>query len=140
MAIQPQTKVSVHYTGTLKDGTIFDTSKSREPLSFVIGAQQMIPGFEQAVIEMSVGEKKTVTIPSEQAYGPKRDSYVIEIQKTQLPPGEPKIGAMLIMKTPEQMELPGVITKVNDATVCVDFNHPLAGQDLTFEIELISVG
>jgi peptidylprolyl isomerase len=138
MPLSQGTTVSVHYTGTLADNTTFDSSKGREPLTFTIGKQQMIPGFEQAVISMSVGDKKTITVPCEQAYGQKKESYIIEIQKTQLPPGEPSIGMMLIMKTPEQMELPGVITQVKESTVLVDFNHPLAGKDLTFEIELLS--
>lgn len=136
----PQAKagdtVRVHYTGKLADGTVFDTSIGSEPYEFTQGQGQTISGFEQAVIGMKVGESKTVTIPVDEAYGPRQDDLIVEIGRDRLSPDiEPEIGMQL-------QGGQGVVTiiKVSETTVTVDANHPLAGQDLTFSIELIEIG
>jgi FKBP-type peptidyl-prolyl cis-trans isomerase 2 len=132
--------VQVHYTGKLADGTVFDSSVGREPLEFTLGAGQMIPGFEEAVFGMKVGEKKTVTIPVDEAYGPYRDDLVVEISREKLPSDmTPEVGQQLVMRQPDGREIVVTITKVSDETVTVDANHPLAGKELTFEIELVKI-
>jgi len=132
--------VQVDYTGKLADGTVFDSSIGREPLEFTLGAGQMIPGFEKAVFGMKVGEKKTVTIPAGEAYGPYRDDLVAEISREKLPSDvTPQIGQQLVMRQPDGREITVTITKVSDETITVDANHFLAGKDLTFEIELVKI-
>ena len=132
--------VKVHYTGKLDDGRVFDTSVNREPLEFKIGGGQVIPGFENAVIDMSKGENNTVTIPSDEAYGPHRKELLMEVKKEQLPPDfKPEIGGQLEAKQPNGQVLVVTITEVKEDTVLLDANHPLAGQDLTFEIELVEI-
>ena len=132
--------VEVHYTGTLENGTVFDTSEGREPLEFTLGQGQMIPGFEQAVLGMKVGETKTVTIPADEAYGPHSDDMVQVINReelTNIP--NPEVGQQLYGSQPGGGTITGTITNVTDTTITVDFNHHLAGKDLTFEIELMSI-
>jgi len=132
--------VQVDYTGTLENGTVFDTSEGREPLEFTLGQHQMIPGFEQAVLGMKVGESKTVTIPAEDAYGPYRDDMVQVIDReelTNIP--NPEVGQQLQGSQPGGGTITGTITNVTDTTITVDFNHPLAGKNLTFEIKLVSI-
>ena len=132
--------VRVNYTGKLADGTIFDSSAGREPLEFTVGAGQVIPGFDNAVLGMKVGEKKTVTIPVDEAYGPRRDEQIVEISREKLPSDmTPEVGQQLVMKQSDGREIVVVITKVSDETVTIDANHPLAGKDLTFEIELVKI-
>ncbi len=132
--------VQVNYTGKLADGTIFDSSVGRTPLEFTLGSGQLIPGFEKAVLGMKVGEKKTVTIPANEAYGPYRDNLVMEISRGQLPSGmTPQIGQGLQSTQDDGSILIATITKVTDTTVTIDANHPLAGKDLTFEIELLKI-
>jgi peptidylprolyl isomerase len=132
--------VQVDYTGTLENGTVFDTSEGREPLEFTLGQGQMIPGFEQAVLGMKVGETKTVTIPADEAYGPYHDDMVQVIDReelTNIP--NPEVGQQLYGPGPGGGTITGTITNVTDTTITVDFNHRLAGKDLTFEIELMSI-
>ena len=132
--------VEVHYTGTLENGTVFDTSVGREPLKFTLGAGQMIPGFEQAVLGMKIGELKTVTIPSDEAYGPPSDELILVINREELPMvPDPEVGQQLQVPQPDGGINRGIITNVTDTTVTIDFNHSLAGEDLTFEIELMSI-
>ncbi|MFC2035982.1 peptidylprolyl isomerase [Chloroflexota bacterium] len=132
--------VKVLYTGTLEDGTIFDTSREQEPLKFIIGAGQMIPGFEGAVRGMQVGQTKTVTIPTEEAYGPHRDGLVMEIEWDKLPEDlEAEIGDRLQTHDEEGRPMVVVVTDVSLATITVDTNHPLAGKDLTFAIKLVEI-
>ena len=132
--------VKVHYTGTLEDGTTFDSSKGREPLEFTLGEGRIIPGFEEAVKGLQVGEAKTVTIPSEEAYGPHRNELVLEIQRSQLPEGmEPKAGQALQMQQADGRTSVVIVTDVSETTMTVDANHPLAGKDLTFDIELVEI-
>jgi len=134
--------VQVDYTGTLEDGTVFDTSTSvgREPLEFTLGEGQMIPGFEQAVLGMKVGESKTVTIPADEAYGQYRDDLVVVVNREDLPAGlDPEVGEQLQGPRPDGGTGVCTVTNVTDTTITIDFNHPLAGKDLTFEIELVSI-
>jgi len=132
--------VKVHYTGTLGDGTTFDTSVEREPLEFTLGAGQVIPGFEEAVIGMQVGQSKTVTIPSEEAYGPHSDELIMVVERDQLPEGlDPEVGQQLQTQGADGRTTIVVVTEVSETTITVDANHPLAGKDLTFEIELVEI-
>jgi len=131
--------LQVDYTGKLADGTVFDTSIGREPLEFTLGAGQMIPGFEKAVLGMKVGETKTVTIPSDEAYGPRRDDLVREMPRKELPSGIPaEIGQKLPIVQEGRLSIL-TITKVSDNVVTVDANPTLAGKDLTFEIKLLKI-
>jgi len=132
--------VKVHYTGTLEDGTVFDTSVEREPLEFTLGQGQLIPGFEQAVIGMKIGDLKTINIPADQAYGPYRDDLILVIERDQLPEDlDPEVGQQLQMTQADGEVVRVMISDVSEATATIDANHPLAGKDLTFEIELIEI-
>lgn len=132
--------VKVHYTGKLADGNVFDSSVNREPLEFTIGAGNMIPGFEQAVQGMSVGEKKTAEIPSEQAYGEKREDMIISVPRENVPGDiQPEVGQQLAVQQQEGQQVPVTVTEVTEEKVVLDANHPLAGKDLVFEIELVEV-
>ena len=132
--------VKVHYTGTLEDGTIFDSSVDREPLEFVLGAGTMIPGFEDAVRGMQVDQSKTVTIPTQEAYGAYRDDMVLVIERSQLPEGlNPEVGQKLQMQQPDGGPVVVVVTDVTETTLTLDANHPLAGKDLTFELKLVEI-
>jgi peptidylprolyl isomerase len=134
------TTVSIHYTGTLSDGTTFDSSEGRDPLSFEMGKGQIIPGLEQALDGMSVGESKTVTIPADQAYGPHVPEGVQDVPREMVPDHIPlDLGTQLQVQTPEGQQTQVVVTKVTDETVTLDGNHPLAGKDLTFAVEVVSV-
>lgn len=128
--------VKVHYTGKLEDGTVFDTSNGSEPLEFTLGQGQVISGFEQAVVGMKVGESKTFTIPADQAYGQRRDDLIFEVGRDELSADiDPEVGMQL--QTSQGIV---TITEVSKTTVKIDANHPLAGQDLTFDIELVEIG
>lgn len=132
------TKVKVHYTGKLNDGTVFDTSKEREPLEFTVGEGKVIPGFEEAVRDMESGETKSVTIGSDQAYGDRREDMILDVPKDKFPEDIPTdVGQQLMLRHPEGQEFPAFIVEVKDDTITLDANHPLAGEDLNFEIELI---
>ncbi len=132
--------VKVHYTGTLENGEVFDTSREREPLEFKLGEGQLIPGFEKAVIGMAEGDSTKVDIPSDEAYGEAREDLVIKVPKDQLPEDvEPQIGMQLQVNQPNGQPIPVRITEVGEAELTLDANHPLAGKDLSFDIELINV-
>lgn len=132
--------VKVHYTGRLADGTTFDTSLQREPLEFTLGAGDLIPGFEQAVVGMAPGESRTTTIPSEQAYGPHHAERVMDVERHHLPQDlQPSIGQRLHMTRQDGSELTVVVTAVTEAQVTLDANHPLAGRDLIFDITLVEI-
>ncbi len=133
--------VRVHYRGTLEDGTLFDSSEGREPLEFVVGEGQVIPGFDAAVRGMAVGERRETTIPSEEAYGAIRDDLLMTIPLDRLPAGiEPREGDTLQATTREGQTIPVRVARIEDDGVVLDANHPLAGRDLTFELELVSIG
>lgn len=132
--------VKVHYTGKLDNGQVFDSSKDREPLEFKIGEGKLIPGFENGVIGMKLQESKTIVIPSAEAYGDKKEELMIEVQNQQLPEElKPEVGMELVSKSPDGQEQIVKIAEVKEASIVVDANHPLAGQDLTFEIELVDI-
>jgi len=138
--IEKGQKVKIHYTGTLEDGKQFDSSTGRDPLEFEMGAGMVIPGFESGVADMAVGEKKKINIVAAEAYGEKRDEMVMEFERANLPEDlEPEIGMGLQMQGPQGQAIPVQITAVADETITIDANHPLAGQNLTFELELIEV-
>ncbi|NBC03793.1 MAG: peptidylprolyl isomerase [Bacteroidetes bacterium] len=132
--------VKVHYTGTLENGEVFDTSQEREPLEFQLGQGQLIPGFEKAVIGLSEGDSTKVDIPSDEAYGEVRDDLVINVPKDQLPDDvEPKVGMQLQVNQQNGQPIPVRITEIKDEELILDANHPLAGKNLSFEIELLEV-
>lgn len=131
--------VKVHYKGTLNDGQVFDCSEGREPLEFQVGAGQVIPGFDAAIQQMDVGGTKTITIPSEQAYGEVRPEMVALVPLDQFPEDmEPQVGQTLQLQTP-QGALPVQVINVQEEGVTLDGNHPLAGEDLTFELTVVEV-
>lgn len=133
--------VAVHYTGTLADGTVFDSSRSREPLSFTLGAGQVIPGFEDAVMGLSPGESRTTTIAADQAYGAHQPDLVFDVDRAQLPPDiAPAVGEQYQMRQGDGQVMVVTVQDVGDDHVTFDANHPLAGQDLTFDLELVSIG
>lgn len=132
--------VLIHYTGKLQDGTVFDSSSNREPLQFVIGNGQVIPGFEDAVTGMRVGEKKTADIPCQQAYGERNPSMVIVVDKKHVPPEiDAEVGQRLQVGSPSGELLAVTVIKVDDDNITLDANPPLAGEDLTFDIELVEI-
>lgn len=132
--------VQVHYTGKLEDGTVFDSSRERGPVQFTIGRGQVITGFEQAIIGMNAGEFKTVKIPVGLAYGPRRDEMVVTMNRSQLPQGlEPQLGQRLEITQTDDKVLLVTITSVNESTLTIDANHPLAGKELTFDFELVGI-
>ncbi len=132
--------VQVHYTGKLEDGTVFDSSLEREPLRFTLGQGELIPGFEEAVVGMNPGDRKTETIGADQAYGPYRPEMCIEVDRQQFPPDiEPHVGQRLQMTQPNGGAVPVMVTEVSATQVTLDANHPLAGKDLIFEITLVAI-
>lgn len=132
--------VRIHYTGTLEDGTQFDSSDGRDPLEFALGGGQVIPGFDSAVDGMTVGESKSVTIEPDQAYGQRHEQLVQEVPKSALPEEmEPATGMQLQSQSPDGQVMNLVVTEVQDDSITVDANHPLAGQALTFAIELVEI-
>lgn len=131
-------KIKVHYTGTLDDGTVFDSSEGKEPLEFKIGESQVIAGFENAVKEMSMNQEKTFKIESKDAYGSVNDQLIISVPREKFPP-QIEVGGQLILKGPERQNIPGIVTEVKEDTVTVDLNHPLAGKDLTFKIKIVGI-
>lgn len=131
-------KVKVHYTGTLEDGTVFDSSSKGEPLSFDIGSGQVIEGFDEAVREMTVGEKKSVLIPMDKAYGERKEELVIRAPLDQVPPDlNPEVGMRLEMGGPNGELIRVVVVELTEEHIVLDANPPLAGKDLTFELELV---
>jgi len=132
--------VHIHYTGRLVDGTEFDSSSGRDPLSFEVGAGQIIPGLEKGIVGMSVGEKQTITVPSDEAYGPHRPEGVQEVPKSALPADmDPQVGGMLQAVGGDGQRINLVVTDVGAESITVDANHPLAGKDLIFDIEVMAV-
>jgi peptidylprolyl isomerase len=133
--------VQVNYTGRLANGTVFDSTVGRKPFEFTLDGGQAIPGFDKAVIGMKVGEKKTVTIPMDEAYGPHDDSLVVDVPRSNFRSDtEPKVGQLVPITAPDGQVVALMITAISDnGTVTLDANHPLAGKDLTFDIELVSI-
>lgn len=132
--------VLVHYTGTLSDGTVFDTSEGRAPLEFVIGSGQVIAGFDEAMVGMTVGQSKVVHIPVDKAYGVRNEEMVIVAPIDQVPPGlDPELGTRLEMGGANGELIRVVVTEITDSHITLDANPPLAGEDLTFNIELVEI-
>lgn len=132
--------VKVHYTGKFLDGKVFDSSKERAPLEFKIGDKKVIPGFEHAVIGMQPGELKTVTLSSIEAYGPHLEELVTDVGREHFPEHiTPEIGQQLEIQSEEGLQAIVMITKIAGDTVTLDANHPLAGKDLVFDIELVEI-
>ncbi|WP_214456394.1 FKBP-type peptidyl-prolyl cis-trans isomerase [Flavihumibacter fluvii] len=138
--VQSGDTVRVHYHGRLTDGTTFDSSEGRDPLEFEVGSGMVIAGFDNGVIGMIIGDKRTVQIAVEEAYGPKNPEMVIEFPREQVPEGMSlEKGMRLNLNNSEGQVVPVVITEVLDETVLLDANHPLAGEDLVFDIELVEI-
>ena len=132
--------VRVHYTGTLDDGSVFDSSKEKEPLEFTLGQRQIIPGFEEAVMGMKVGETKSIHITAENAYGLHRDELVVDVPLDQLPQDlNLEVGRKLQMRQTSGQSIVVTVIGISEKEVTLDANHALAGQDLKFEIELIEI-
>ncbi len=133
--------VQVHYTGRLEDGSVFDSSDGRDPLEFQLGSGMVIPGFDQGLTGMSVGEKKTIHIPAEEAYGPVNEEMILQIERSQIPPDLPlELGMQLNMHQDGNGQVvPVKVVEVTDESVTLDANHELAGKDLIFDLELVGV-
>ena len=132
--------VRIHYTGKLDDGTQFDSSEGRDPLEFALGDSQVIPGFENAVEGMAVGDKKSVKIQPEEAYGPRHDQLIQDVPKNQLPEDmTPAVGMQLQTQNESGQVMRFSVTAVDEETITVDGNHPLAGKALNFDIELVEI-
>jgi FKBP-type peptidyl-prolyl cis-trans isomerase 2 len=138
--VKENNTVKVHYTGKLSDGQVFDSSEGKEPLEFTLGQGRLIPGFEKGLIDMKLNEKKTITIVSEEAYGPVREDLIQEVPKTELPQEiTPEVGMGLVSKSPDGQEMNLQVVEVRDASIVLDGNHPLAGKDLTFDLEVVEI-
>lgn len=133
--------VKVHYHGKLTNGETFDTSEGRAPLEFTVGSGQVIKGFDDALMDMKVGEKKTVQIPVNDAYGERREDMIVEYPRQEFPEDmNPEVGMQLNMSDAQGNNFPVVITEIQEELVILDANHPLAGQDLIFDLEVVSIG
>ncbi|HEY2720668.1 MAG TPA: peptidylprolyl isomerase [Chitinophagaceae bacterium] len=133
-------KVKVHYHGKLSNGETFDTSSGREPLEFEVGSGSVIQGFDEGVKGMLIGEKKTISIPVEEAYGPRSDDMLIEFPKDRFPQDmQIEEGMQLMMGNGSGQNIPVIVTDIKEDSVILDANHPLAGEDLVFDIELIEI-
>jgi peptidylprolyl isomerase len=133
-------KVRVHYTGRLNDGEVFDSSDQKKPFEFTIGRQEVVPGFEQAVMGMSPGQNKTTTISANRAYGAHMEDLVVVVDRKNINDDiNLEIGQRLKIKQPDGQEFVVIIIEISDSTVKLDANHPLAGKSLTFDINLIEI-
>lgn len=133
--------VKVHYTGKFEDGNVFDSSEGRDPLTFELGAGKIIPGFDKAVTGMDIGDKKTVNIPADDAYGPRHESLVMTVTKKEFPDdADPKVGQQFQTQAQDGRPLNLMVTAIEGENITLDANHPLAGKALTFEIELVEIG
>lgn len=140
-AVKQGDTVTVNYTGKLDTGVVFDSSYGRSPIKVTLGQGKLIAGFEKAVIGMNTGEKKTVVIPSAEAYGSRHDQAVVEIERKNLPEGfDAQVGQRLELTQEDNTNVLVTVTAVTERSITVDANHPLAGKDLTFEIEVVKIG
>lgn len=132
--------VTVHYTGRTEDGTVFDTSEDSEPISFEVGADEVIPGFEKAVAGLEPGETETAVLPPEQAYGPRSEDRLVPVPREELPGDlDPEVGDDLQLRLEDGQTAAARVTDTDEATVTLDLNHPLAGHELTFDVTLVSI-
>ena len=137
--VEAGNSLQVHYTGTLEDGSIFDSSEGRDPLEFTLGKGMLIPGFESAVMGLKEGETNTVTLPPAEAYGEAHEENIFEVSRSQFPEGvEPEVGMMMQVGTPNG-PMPVKIAKFDDENVSLDANHELAGKTLTFKITVVKI-
>ncbi len=138
--VKENNTVKVHYTGKLADGQVFDSSEGKEPLAFTLGEGRLIPGFEKGLIDMKLNEKKTINITKDDAYGDPREDLIIEVPKSELPQEmTPEVGMGLVSRTPEGQEMNLMVVEVREETVVLDGNHPLAGKDLIFDLEVVEI-
>jgi peptidylprolyl isomerase len=140
MSVKSGDTIKIHYHGKLTDGTTFDSSEGRSPLKFTVGSGAVIRGFDEGVKGMSTGDKKTITIPFAEAYGPEDPNMIIEFPKDRLPSDlTPEVGMQLTMNNADGQQFPVVITGVTDQNIVLNANHPLAGKDLVFDLELVEI-
>jgi FKBP-type peptidyl-prolyl cis-trans isomerase 2 len=138
--VKENNTVKVHYTGKLSDGQVFDSSEGKEPLEFTLGQGRLIPGFEKGLMDMKLNEKKTITIPKEEAYGEISQDLIQEVQKSELPQEiTPEVGMGLVSKSSDGQEMNLQVVEVREASIVLDGNHPLAGKDLTFDLEVVEI-
>ncbi len=138
--VKENNTVKVHYTGKLSDGQVFDSSEGKEPLEFTLGKGQIIPGFEKGLIDMKLNEKKTITIAKEEAYGDINDNLRQEVKRSELPEDiKPEVGMGLVSKSPDGQEMNLLVVEVKDESIVIDGNHPLAGKDLIFDLEVVEI-
>lgn len=136
----PGNTVKVHYTGKLKDGRVFDSTRERDPLQIELGAGQVIPGFERAVLGMAEGETKSVELAPSDGYGPRRSDMVVEISRQRVPADfDPNVGQQIQLYVDEQQSIPATVVETSDQSITVDANHPLAGEELTFDLQLVEI-
>lgn len=134
-------RVQVHYTGTLDDGTVFDTSREGDPIEFELGTGEVIEGFDRAVNGLEVGETREVELDPEEAYGHRSDELVIDVDRDELPEDlDPEVGQTLAVEGADGEERAAWVAEVGEDSITVDLNHPLAGRSLTFEVELVELG
>jgi len=133
-------EVTIHYTGKLEDGTVFDTSTERSPLHFAIGDGQIIPGLERAILGMSPGESRTIRVPMDEAYGPRREEMILLVDRNEFPVHmKPEAGQLVEMRHPDGRRITVTVMDISQSRVTLDANHPLAGKDLTFDIQLLEM-
>jgi len=138
--VKENNTVRVHYTGKLADGQVFDSSEGKEPLEFTLGKGQIIPGFEKGLIDMKLNEKKTITITKEEAYGDINVDLRQEVNKSELPEDlTPEVGMGLVSKSPDGQEMNLRVVEVREQSIIIDGNHPLAGKDLIFDLEVVEI-
>ena len=136
--MKPGTKAKVHYTGTLSDGTVFDSSEGKQPLEFTIGNNQVIPGFENGIKEMKLNEEKNIKINAKDAYGERDERMVVAVPRSKFPP-EIEVNGQLLLKNPEGQRIPAKIKEVKDNEIIIDLNHPLAGKELNFKVKVVGI-
>jgi FKBP-type peptidyl-prolyl cis-trans isomerase 2 len=139
MAAKSGDIVQIHYTGTLDSGEQFDSSVGSEPLEFTLGGGQVIAGFDKGVSGMNIGEKKTIRIAPNDAYGEYDDALVLQVPREELPALNYELGTELVMQQPSGRSIPVIVIDANDEAIVLDANHPLAGEALTFELELVAI-
>ena len=138
--VKENNTVKVNYTGKLSDGQVFDSSEGKEPIEFTLGQGQLIPGFEKGLIDMKLNEKKTITIAKEEAYGDINNDLIQEVEKTQLPQDlTPEVGMGLVSKSPDGQEMNLLVVEVREESIVIDGNHPLAGKELIFDLEVVEI-
>lgn len=136
--MKPGDKVKVHYTGTLNDGTVFDSSEGKDPLEFTVGQSQVIPGFENGIREMSLNQEKIIKVKPSEAYGEKHEKLVMKLPREKFPK-EIEANGRLILKGPQGQQIPAMITEINENQVTIDLNHPLAGKELNFKVKVVAI-